>query len=148
MDYLVRYGHFLGFMLLFASMVAGHLLIAPRLDGRQLRKLAMLDLIAGISVVLLIASGLAMLGGLGFGKGATYYLKNGVFHAKLTVFVVVLLLSIKPTVFFLRHRSLPPGASVDVPRSIVMLQRLQLVLVLLIPLLAILMARGVGARGG
>lgn len=147
MDYLIRYAHFIGFMVLFASLVAEHLLTARTMNGRQLRTVARIDAIYGFSAALVLITGVLMLTGYGFGKGAQYYLKNGVFHAKLTLFVVVALLSIRPTMFFLRNRKQPDDMMIEVPRAIVMLQRFQLLLVLAIPLLGILVARGVGARG-
>lgn len=146
MDYLIRYGHYLGFLVLFASLTAEHLLTARSIDGRQARKLAVIDAIYGVSALLVIVTGVLMFCGYGFGKGAALYLKNGIFHAKVTIFVLIALLSLKPTFFFLRHRRAPDDASIEVPRSIIMLQRVQLLLVLVLPLLGLLMARGLGFR--
>ncbi len=146
MDYLIRYGHYLGFMVLFASLVAEHLLTARSIDGRQARKLARIDAIYGISALVVVVTGVLMFCGYGFGKGTALYLKNGVFHAKATIFVLIVLLSLKPTLFFLRHRRAPDDATISVPKSIIMLQRVQLLLILVLPLLGLLLARGVGFR--
>jgi putative membrane protein len=148
MDYLIRYAHFLGIMVLFAALTAEHLLTARSIDGRRARLLARIDGIYGLGALITLGAGLAMLFGLGFGKGTSFYLKNGVFHLKLTLFVLVALLSIRQTVFFLRHRRADDAAVIEVPRSVIMLQRVQLVLVLAIPLVAVLMARGVGLKAG
>lgn len=147
MDYLIRYGHYLAFLVLFASLVAEHLLIARTIDGRQARKLARIDMIYGVSAALVIITGLLLAFGHGFGKGIDYYLKNGLFHAKVTVFVLIAALSLYPTLFFLRHRHAADQDSISVPRSVIMLQRVQLLLMLLLPLLGLLLARGVGSRG-
>ncbi len=147
MDYLIRYGHFLGLMLLFATLVAQHLLIARSIGGRQARILARVDQIYGLSALLVLGTGILMVLGHGFGKGAAYYLSNGLFHAKVTLFVVVGLLSIKPTLFFFAHRRAEDAATIAVPRSILMLQRCQLLILVVLPLLGLLIARGVGARG-
>jgi putative membrane protein len=145
MDYLIRYAHFLGLMLLFATLVASHLLTARTISGRQARRLALLDRIAGLAVVLVLASGVLMVLGSGFGKGAAYYLHNGVFHAKATLFALVLALAVKPLLFFRRHARTEDAASIAVPGAIIMLQRIQLLILLVLPLLGLLMARGVGA---
>ena len=147
MDYLVRYGHYLGFLVLFASLVAEHLLTARTIDGRQARRLARIDAIYGLSALIVIVTGVLLMTGHGFGKGLDYYLKNGVFHAKVTVFVLIAALSLRPTLFFLRHRRAADGETIDVPRAVIMLQRVQLLLVPILPLLGLLMARGVGFRG-
>lgn len=148
MDYLIRYGHYLGFIVLFASLTAEHLLTSPSIDGRQARKIAVIDAIYGLSALMVIVSGVSMFFGHGFGKGTAFYLKNGIFHAKVTIFVLIALLSLKPTLFFIRHRNSPDDATISVPRSIIMLQRVQLLLVLALPLLGLLMARGIGFHEG
>lgn len=147
MDYVIRYGHYLAFLVLFASLVSEHLLTARTIDGRQARKLARIDMIYGVSAVLVIITGLLLVVGHGFGKGLDYYLKNGLFHAKVTVFVLIAGLSVWPTMFFLRHRHAADAEVISVPRAVVMLQRVQLLLVLVLPLLGLLLARGVGFHG-
>lgn len=147
MDYLIRYGHYLGFLVLFASLVAQHLLTARTIDGRQARRLARIDAVYGLSALIVIITGVLLASGHGFGKGFDYYLKNGVFHAKVTVFGLIALLSLPPTLFFRRHRRATDGETIAVPRPIIMLQRVQLLLMLVLPLLGLLMARGVGFRG-
>lgn len=146
MDYLIRYGHYLGFLVLFASLTAEHLLTARSIDGRQARKLARIDAIYGLSALVVIVTASLLFSGYGFGKSTALYLTNGLFHAKLTIFVLIGILSFKPTLFFLRHRNAPDGVTISVPRSIIMLQRVQLLLVLVLPLLGLLMARGIGFR--
>lgn len=146
MDYIIRYAHFLSLMVLFASLVAEHLLTARTITGRQARTLARLDLIYGIAALVVLSTGALLFSGFGFGKGANYYLTNGLFHAKVTLFVVVGLLSIKSTLFFLRHRRADDAATIEVPRSIILFQRVQLFIVMVLPLFGLLIARGIGAH--
>ena len=148
MDYLIRYAHHVGFLLLFAALTAEHLLTARTIDGKRARLLAKIDALVGLGAVIVLVAGIAMLLGHGFGKGATYYLKNGVFHLKATLFVLAVLLSLKQTFFFLRHRLAEDSTTIEVPRSIIMLQRMQLLIILVLPLLGILITRGVGAAQG
>ncbi|HEX3132797.1 MAG TPA: DUF2214 family protein, partial [Planctomycetota bacterium] len=138
MDYAIRYAHYLGFLTLFAALTAEHVLTARTIDGRRARMLARLDAIYGLSAVVVLGVGLLMMFGYGFGKGTSYYLHNGLFHLKAALFVVLELLSLKQTFFFLRHRNAKNGASIEVPRAIIILQQVQLLVVLALPLLGIL----------
>jgi putative membrane protein len=56
-------------------------------------------------------------------------------------------LSIYPTVFFIKNRKGNPVETVAVPTLIFWLLRIELLLLFIIPLLAGLMARGVGFFG-
>ena len=137
----VRYLHFVGFILLASMLVAENLLLARSLDNRTLKKLAAIDGIYGLSAVITLGAGLTLW--LGVGKPAEFYNANPIFHIKVTLFVVVALLSIYPTIFLLKHRN-TSAAELSVPAPVVLVKRLEVVFLLLIPLLAVLMARGVG----
>ncbi|MCB0642494.1 MAG: DUF2214 family protein, partial [Phaeodactylibacter sp.] len=71
-----------------------------------------------------------------------------IFHTKVTLVVIVSLLSIVSTLFFLKHRK---GEDLEqtivLPKRIKMIIRLELLLLLIVPLLATLMAKGVGYFG-
>jgi len=84
-------------------------------------------------------------------KGAAWYWGNWLLHLKLTAFVVVALISIAPTLRFLRWRkavradgTLPSADEVRRTRKLVMLQAH---IIPFIPLAAVFLARGFGARG-
>ena len=84
-------------------------------------------------------------------KGAGWYWGNWLLHLKLTAFVVVALISIAPTLRFLRWRkavradgTLPSADEVRRTRKLVMLQAH---IIPFIPLAAVFLARGFGARG-
>ena len=84
-----------------------------------------------------------------FGKGVAFYLHNPVFYIKLALFVAVGLISIPPTLQFLRWmRSLDSGAAnVVADYQVIRVRRhilSELILFALIPLMATLIARGIG----
>lgn len=112
----------------------------------ELGRLARIDGIYGIAALTLLAAGLTLWFG-GFGKPTEYYSKNWIFHTKILLFLLIGLLSIKPTIFFLKQRKGNPEEVVSVPGSIVMMLRLELTLLLIIPLLAGLMSHGIGYFG-
>jgi putative membrane protein len=148
MDIVIRYGHIVGFMALFACLVAEHLMTTRQVTGATLRRLARIDLVYGASILIVLITGLLMVAGEGRGKGAHYYLANGVFHAKVGLFVVVLGLSIPATLFYRRHHQAADATLLPVPRSIIMAQRVQLLIILILPLLGLLLTWGYGARDG
>ncbi|HEX2539830.1 MAG TPA: DUF2214 family protein [Caldimonas sp.] len=87
-----------------------------------------------------------------FEKGREFYLGNPVFHAKLGLFLVVGLLSIYPTVRFIKWRAqtrqgLAPTVSAREYGLIMLMLRAEVVLLVGVLLCASLMARGIGLRG-
>ncbi|GAA0746495.1 DUF2214 family protein [Ideonella azotifigens] len=84
-----------------------------------------------------------------FEKGSGFYLANPFFHAKLTLFVLAGLLSIYPTIRFIKWRpqtsqGMAPSVSAQEYRRIMLALRLEVVLLLGVALCASLMAHGVG----
>ena len=84
-----------------------------------------------------------------FEKGAAFYEANPFFHAKMTLFVAVGLLSIYPTMRFIRWRrqtqqGQPPIVTEQEYKRIVLILRTELALLLGMALCASLMARAVG----
>lgn len=84
-----------------------------------------------------------------FEKGRAFYFANAFFNAKLAMFVLVGLISIYPTVRFIKWRAQTrqggaPTVSAVEHRRILWVLRAELVLLLAAALCASLMARGVG----
>lgn len=121
---------------------------APTLQEAQ--RLAAADRFYG-----LFAMGLLIVGGIraaSFEKGWDYYAHNGFFHLKLTVFLVMGLLSIVPTVRFIRWRpELKAGRAPQVSeaqyRLVARCLAAQMLLLLVLLASASLMAHGIGSRG-
>jgi putative membrane protein len=104
------------------------------------------DNLWGVAAVLWLATGLWRAFG-DLEKGAAYYLGNPLFHAKLTVFVVIVGLEIRPMVNLLRwRRSLRRGEEIDLSAATALgrISLVQLGLVIGIVFLATAIARGLG----
>lgn len=122
---------------------------AEWLNAQVVERLVTVDRIYGISALAVLATGLARIY---FGvKGSAWYWGNWLLHLKLGAFVVVALISIAPTLRFIRWRrtlratgALPDAAEVRAARKLVMLQAH---IIPFIPLAAVFLARGFGARG-
>ncbi len=143
-DLLVRYAHFLAILILAGTLFAQHLMLRPEMSAGEIRRLARIDRFYGLAAVGVLVAGLSLW--LGGAKPAAFYTANPVFHAKLGLYVVAALLSLHPTIFFIRQ-SRREATVVQVPRSVRLVIRIELAIVLILPLLAVLMARGVGLPG-
>ena len=140
-EILIRYLHFIGIIVLSSVLVAEHVLIKSQISKSDLRRLVVIDAVYGISALVVFTAGLALW--LWVGKPSEFYSGNPVFHAKLTVFVLMGLLSITPTRFIFRQRNVTEDV-IDVPRYIIHFVRAELTLLIIIPLLAVFMAKGYG----
>lgn len=145
-EILLRYLHFISIFFLVSALVAEHLLLKGQMTRSEIQRLAIVDAIYGISALLAVTAGLFLW--FGVGKPSIFYTQNWIFHVKVTLVILMAILSIYPTVFFIKHRKgSSPEELVTIPRSVKMLVRLELTLVLLIPLFAVFMAKGVGYTG-
>lgn len=148
-EVLVVYLHFAAMILIAVSLAIEYLICVPGLARERMRLLARIDLLYLIAAILALATGVARL--IWFGKGAGFYLYNPVFYIKLALFVAVGLISVPPTMQYLRWvRMLKTGAGAVAADFEVLRARryllVELVLFAFIPLLAVLMARGIGIQ--
>lgn len=148
-EVLVVYLHFAAMILIAVSLAIEYLICVPGLARERMRLLARIDLLYLIAAILALATGVARL--IWFGKGAGFYLYNPVFYIKLALFVAVGLISVPPTMQYLRWvRMLKTGAGAVAADFEVLRARryllAELVLFAFIPLLAVLMARGIGIQ--
>ena len=112
------------------------------------RRLARVDFLYMLAAMALLATGLARTW---WGvKGTAWYWHQPLLHLKLTLFVLIGLMSIKPTILFTRWRkqldangALPAPEEVRTARRWIMIEAHLLALV---PLAATLLARGVFTR--
>lgn len=146
LDLVLAVLHHLGFMVAFACLLAEAALLRVRPTPAWVEQIAWVDLAYGIAAGLVLSVGLARVA---WGvKGAAFYLGNPVFWMKLGLFVVIGLISVIPTLNYLRWRraartggTVPDGAALAGTRRWV---HLQIGLFVGLPLLAAMMARGVG----
>jgi putative membrane protein len=144
-DALLAYAHFVCIFALASLLVGELVLVRKTLPADLFRRLQGIDRWYGIVAGLVILSGLARLF-LGV-KGAAFYTHNPVFWTKMALFVAVALLSIPPTVAYLRWnaRRSADGSIVLGDAEYTRLRRflwLQIGLLAFIPLCAAFMARG------
>ncbi|MEM8525144.1 MAG: DUF2214 family protein [Bacteroidota bacterium] len=143
LEIFIKYVHFISIFAIVSSIVAEHLLLKDQMTRQEIKRVAVLDSVYGISAITLLAAGMSLW--FLVGKPAEYYSQNWIFHLKIGLFVVVGLLSIYPTVFFLKNRKGEAEEVVKVPKMIKMMIRLELLILFVMPFLASMMAKGIGA---
>ena len=111
-DALLAYAHFLAILFLTAVLCAELAVYRQELAAPMARRLQRIDLFFGIAAIVVIVTGIARVV---FGlKGADFYLHNPIFWTKMGLFLLVGLLSIAPTVHYLRwNAALSAGADPD-----------------------------------
>jgi putative membrane protein len=149
-DAVLAFLHFLAIFVLITLMAAEAVVLRPDLmTPATVRRLSLYDLFYFLSAMVVLATGLLRLF---YGaKGTAFYLHNPWFHAKITVFVVIALCSLPPTFAISRWRKqarllpdfVPTPAEIKKARRWVMIEAH---LLILLPLCAVMMARGIGAR--
>lgn len=146
---LLAYAHYIAIFSLIVFLTSEAALCRPEwLNAAVVHRLGRLDLLYLLAAILVLATGLArMHWGM---KGMGWYWLQPVLHAKVGVFVVIGLLSLKPTFAFIRWRkaeratgALPDATEVRQVRRWIMVQAH---LLLILPLLGAMLARGVGTR--
>jgi putative membrane protein len=144
-EIILRYIHFTSIFVIAGTLTAEHVLLQKQMTRAAMARIARIDGIYGIASLTLLAAGLTLWLG-EYGKPALFYNKNWIFHLKLGLFIGLGILSIYPTVFFLKQRKGDPAEIITVPTKVFIFLRFELLLLLVMPLLAGLMARGIGLR--
>jgi putative membrane protein len=149
-EIVLAYLHFLALIGTVSMLVAAHLIVRPGISGAALQRIRVVDGVYGALATAALVTGLMRV--FWGAKGSAYYFSNGVFHAKFGVFVLAALLSIWPTVCFFRwsRAALRDTAFAPPPAALArvrMLMRVQLLLLLTLPLLGAAMARGITRFG-
>ncbi|MBC3386560.1 DUF2214 family protein [Pseudomonas sp. SWRI12] len=149
-------------MLAHWSLAAIHLLAfalgfwAVLTRGTALRRLAGgVDAVRGVLVadnvwglsalVLLVTGGMRAFGG--FEKGTDYYLHQPLFHLKMTLLLLILLLEIVPMIALIKWRmALGKGTAIDPSKAgrLARISHIEALLLILMVVAATGMARGVG----
>ena len=140
-EILVRYIHFLSIMVLSTSLVTEYKTLTKEVTIQQLKRTVKINAIYGFSTLLIFITGLLLW--FSVGKLAEYYTSNWLFHIKLTSFIIMVVLFIRPTIFLLKNKN-SKQKIISIPKSVRLLVRIELVLLAIIPLLAVLIANGVG----
>ena len=144
---LIAFGHFVAFFALAAALVLELALISESLSVETAKRIQRADRVIGMAAILVLVFGFLRV--IYFEKGSEYYFGNTFFQIKLGLFFVAALISLIPTMQFVRwNPELEQGIAPDLTSASV--KRLksiihwELVLIGGIMLCASLMAKGFG----
>jgi putative membrane protein len=143
------YLHFFSILLLSGLLVAQFALCSRDLQPPHVQTLARVDMFYLAAAVLAFATGLVRL--FVAERGASFYFMNPVFYIKVALFLAMVLISVMPTLQFIRwNRALKTGegrvlrgVDIETARRYI---ALEILLLACIPLAAVLMARGIGPQ--
>jgi putative membrane protein len=145
-DTLLTIAHHLAVFTVLALLAIEWAIVRPGLDASGIKLLARVDAAYGISAMAVVGAGIARV--VAGAKPSEFYTDNPTFWVKMAAFAIVGLLSIRPTITYLRWRraldaegSMPSAGAVRTTRRSI---STQLTVLASIPVLAVLMARGVG----
>jgi putative membrane protein len=146
MEPLIAYLHYLSIILIGGFLVGELVMCRAGMTTEQARRLAGIDAVFFASALAALATGLLRL--FFYAKGVGFYTGNPAFWAKMALYVVISAVSIKPTRTFLRWKraaaergAAPAGDEIAAARRLI---HIELGLLALMPLMAVLMARGIG----
>lgn len=111
----------------------------------EVRRVLLADNFWGIcALILLVTGGMRAFGG--YEKGTDYYLHQPLFHLKMTLFVLILLMELAPMITLIKWRiAKARGAGLDIGRAklFARISHLEALLLVLMVIAATGMARGV-----
>jgi putative membrane protein len=144
---LIAFLHHLFAFTLVASLAYEFVAFRKGMTLEETRRIQRVDLAYGISAGLLLVVGLLRV--FLFEKGVNFYINSPFFWVKMAAFLLVALLSIDPTIRYLRwNRALkenrPPDVSDAENKRTRLLLGLEVAGIIIILLAAALMARGIG----
>jgi putative membrane protein len=147
MDVLIAYLHHLAAFTLVAAIVAELVLLQLAFTQQIAHALRRADLMFGVAAALILLFGTMRM--MAYEKGVSYYLHSGPFLLKLSLFVLVGLLSIFPTLVFLKWRralalNQLPVLREEERKRLMSILYLELFGIALIILNAVLAAKGIG----
>jgi putative membrane protein len=142
LDLSLAIGHHILVFALFGVLAAELVLVRRGVDIATMARVGRIDLWYGVLAGLIVAVGFAR--AVFAAKGWAYYSHNLFFHAKIGTFVLIGLLSVPPTIAYIRWRRAgvaPTDAQVASVRRCLWAE---LALFALLPAFAAAMARGYG----
>jgi len=143
---LVAFGHFFAFFALTAALVLQLTLLTDSISLATARRIQRADQVYGLMAVLVLVFGFLRV--FYFEKSADYYFNNDFFLLKMSLLVVIGLISIYPTVTYLRWNAnlkldIAPQLSERMVQKIRKIIHTELVFIIAVLLCASMMAKGV-----
>ncbi|AFZ53988.1 DUF2214 family protein [Cyanobacterium aponinum UTEX 3222] len=146
---ITAYFHYLSIGVIFASLAIEFLTLKEKLTTKEAWRIVWADSAYGAAAVVILITGILRV--LYFAKDTAYYMHQPVFWAKIALYFIVGTVSLYPTIsFILWVKSLledkAPEISLNKYKILKGIIAFELVGFTLIPLMASMMARGIGSE--
>ena len=144
---LIAYVHYLGIILCFGALLFERIILKINLNKNKILSLVIADLIYGIAGLAILITGILRVKF--YGQGSEFYTNNPVFWLKVTLYILVGLISLYPTTTYILwaiplSRNKLPVISENLVKRFKLLITTELVGFAVIPFFATLIARGIG----
>ena len=144
---LVAYFHYLGIILCFGSLLFEKIILKIDLNRKEVISMIIADVVYGIAGLTILITGILRVKY--FGQGGDFYTSNPIFWIKVSLYILVGLLSLYPTTTYILW-AIPLSKNKLPVLSKNLVQRFQLIITAeligfsIIPFFATLMSRGIG----
>ena len=143
----VGYIHYLGIFLCFGALLYERIFLKENLNRKEVINMIVADVIYGIAGLAILITGILRVKY--FGQGGEFYLNNPIFWFKVSVYVIVGLLSLYPTTTYILwaiplSKNELPIISENLVKRFKFIISTELACFAMIPFIATLMARGIG----
>ena len=141
------YIHYLGIIFCFGALIFERLALKQNLSKKETIYIIIADVIYGIAGLAILITGILRVKY--YGQGGEFYTGNPIFWIKVSLYIIVGLISLYPTTTYILwaiplSRNKLPVISEDLVKRFKLLITTELVGFAVIPLFATLMARGIG----
>jgi len=143
----VAYIHYLGIIFCFGALLYERIFLKVDLNKKEVINMIVADVIYGIAGLAILITGILRVKY--FGQGGEFYLNNPIFWFKVSVYIIVGLLSLYPTTTYILwaiplSKNELPIISDNIVKRFKFIISTELVCFAVIPFFATLMARGIG----
>ena len=143
----IAYIHYLSFMVCFGALAIERKLLTSSPSRQEAISLIVTDIFYGLAALILLGSGILRV--LYFGQGSEFYTQNPFFWIKISIFILVGIISLYPTItYILWIKPLLNGELPELDSSVVArigkIINIELFGFAMIPLMATFMSRGIG----
>tara|TARA_B100000700_G_C15019877_1_gene845163 strand:- start:923 stop:1408 length:486 start_codon:yes stop_codon:yes gene_type:complete len=144
---ITAYIHYLSFILCFGALTYERISVKPNPQRNESIAMLCADIVYGIAGIALLVSGILRVKY--YGQGDMFYTQNPLFWVKIVLFACVGLLSLYPTFTYILwaiplSKGTLPKVNDNLAKRLRLIVNIELLGFVSIPLMATLMARGIG----
>tara|TARA_Y100001978_G_scaffold188763_1_gene190450 strand:- start:628 stop:1101 length:474 start_codon:yes stop_codon:yes gene_type:complete len=144
---IVAYVHYLGIILCFGALIFERIILKINLSKKETISIIIADVIYGIAGLAILITGILRVKF--YGQGGEFYTSNPLFWIKVSLYIIVGLISLYPTTTYILwavplSKNKLPVISENLVKRFKVVMMTELVCFAVIPIFATLMSRGIG----